>query len=499
MNLPTAQTSSGLSTRIAPSLVPQQLHTIDCWQVIRHLDSGSTAHVWLMQHVNEHRFAACKTPKSASDIPLLSQEAELAQSLTHENLVKYLGPVDVVGADSTSGSATLWEFLPSGSLNKLIAAGGRLSLAEAVTVLLPMVQVTQYLHNHQIVHGDISPSNILFDLTGRPVLTDFGASRATALSSNVTGTPGFLAPEIEQYETRLTGLGSAADVYSLAAVGWFCLTGHVPGPTFSRVPLGTLNDGLAPDIVEVLEAGLSDEPMLRPNMEQLLNAVQYWAEPQPVDLFAAVDEYYELLLPTRKPVQTEPRPKGQNRRVSRSRAQSSGGGLSGHLKRRPGHNQRRLLLISGMLLCGGALATVTYAPNSLTHPSISVASPEALDQDFQAIVDSLAKARTSAWDAVDSSLVSNYAIEGSRVYTEDYETLKSLAAADNTLEGIRMRAIVESAEVTGHEAVLTVEWQTDRYTQHDSNGVEMEAFPSNIDQINVKLLKSEQGWKFQDF
>src|SRR5699024_8315891 len=144
----------------------------------------------------------CKTPKSDSEIALLSQEAELAEALTHENLVQYLTPADVVETGMQSGSATFWELLPSGSLSKLIAAGGRLSLAETVTVLLPMIQVRQYLHNRHIVHCDISPAHILFDLNGRPVLSDFGASRATALSSNVTGPPGFLGREIEQYNRR---------------------------------------------------------------------------------------------------------------------------------------------------------------------------------------------------------------------------------------------------------------------------------------------------------
>src|SRR5699024_5103345 len=96
---------------------------IGCWQVIRHLGSGSTAHVWLMQHVNEDRFAACKTPKSDSEIALLSQEAELAESLTHENLVQYLTPADVVETGMQSGSDTSLELLYSLSLSILIVSG----------------------------------------------------------------------------------------------------------------------------------------------------------------------------------------------------------------------------------------------------------------------------------------------------------------------------------------------------------------------------------------
>src|SRR5699024_3865123 len=79
------------------------------------------------------------------------------------------------------------------------------------------------------------------------------------------------------------------------------------------------------------------------------------------------------------------------------------------------------------------------------------------------------------------------------------ETLRSLAAVGNSLDGIRMRAVVESAEVTGPGAIVTVQWQTDQYTQQDSSGADLETFPSNTGAIDIKLLETDQGWKFQDF
>src|SRR5699024_9902722 len=174
--------------------------------------------VWLLQHNSDKRYAACKVAKDHQGAVILSQEAELAESLSHEDLVVSV-PSDVPHPDNLAIS--FWEYLPAGSLANLITATGKLTVAETVTVLLPMIQVAEYLHARQVVHGDISPQNILFDLTGRPVLIDLGASRATAHSYTRAGTPGFTAPEIMKAPSDCEGLGSAADVYSLAAVGWF--------------------------------------------------------------------------------------------------------------------------------------------------------------------------------------------------------------------------------------------------------------------------------------
>lgn len=63
MNAPADAKWDSLSDRIATKFVTPQLKTIDGWRVIRDLGSGSTAHVWLMQHEKRAHFVACKTPK----------------------------------------------------------------------------------------------------------------------------------------------------------------------------------------------------------------------------------------------------------------------------------------------------------------------------------------------------------------------------------------------------------------------------------------------------
>lgn len=496
MNSTTDRESDLLSTRIAAKFAPPQLLAIDDWRLIRHLGSGSTAHVWLLHNELRSQYVACKTPKTHLDAAALSQEAQLAGGLFHENLVAR----SELSPSLSLAETTFWEFLAGGSLSNLVASTGVLSLANTVTVLWPMLQVAQYLHSQQIVHGDISPRNILFDLTGRPVLIDLGAARATAHSSTLTGTPGFVAPELVHPTGQIEGLGAAADVYSLGAIGWFCLTGMMPGPTHARVPLVTLNPDLGADTIELLEASLSEQPALRPSLSQLMGAVPHWAKPEPVDLFPAVGEEYELLLPTRKPLAAQT-PKRRTRKQSRqspAKLRSKGKAV-----RCPSASRRRIVLgLSTLALAGGVAVTATYGNPGAEQLAVGSQADEQTkttqEVDFQAIIDSLAKARSTAWKEADPSLSDTYAVADSKILTEDRAVLESLDSAGHTLDGIRMRAVVRAVEHIDEHALVTVEWRTGRYAQRDASGEMVEEFQPQTETIDMTLQETAEGWKLAD-
>jgi serine/threonine protein kinase len=106
------------------------------------------------------------------------------------------------------------------------------------------------IHRVQCFHRDIAPDNILLLKDGRPLLLDFGAARRVIedLTHSPTAIlkPGF-AP-IEQY-AKIAGMrqGAWTDVYALAAVLYFLITGARPPPAVMRM----LDD----DMVPAREAG----------------------------------------------------------------------------------------------------------------------------------------------------------------------------------------------------------------------------------------------------
>ncbi|MDB5856079.1 MAG: hypothetical protein JWR22_4120 [Herminiimonas sp.] len=116
--------------------------------------------------------------------------------------------------------------------------------------LANILDAIETIHRVQCFHRDIAPDNILLLKDGRPLLLDFGAARRVIedLTHSPTAIlkPGF-AP-IEQY-AKITGMrqGAWTDVYALAAVLYFLITGARPPPAVMRM----LDD----DMVPAREAG----------------------------------------------------------------------------------------------------------------------------------------------------------------------------------------------------------------------------------------------------
>ncbi|TFW10186.1 serine/threonine protein kinase, partial [Oxalobacteraceae bacterium OM1] len=106
------------------------------------------------------------------------------------------------------------------------------------------------IHRAKCFHRDIAPDNILLLKDGRPLLLDFGAARRViedlTHSPTVILKPGF-AP-IEQY-AQVSGMrqGAWTDVYALAAVVYYIVSGKRPPPAVTRM----VDD----DMVSAREAG----------------------------------------------------------------------------------------------------------------------------------------------------------------------------------------------------------------------------------------------------
>ena len=82
------------------------------------------------------------------------------------------------------------------------------------------------MHNNNIVHGDLKPSNILIDGT-KAVLTDFGLSITLSYSEMTVmmkgGTHGYMAPEL--YSSSFTKCAKKCDIYSLGAIFYEMMNG----------------------------------------------------------------------------------------------------------------------------------------------------------------------------------------------------------------------------------------------------------------------------------
>ncbi|MFE4969508.1 protein kinase [Streptomyces sp. NPDC056660] len=155
----------------------------------------------------------------------LMGEARNAGRLHHPNIVGVFDFVDE--------GATCWivmEYVPSRSLAQLMAEDGPLSPEDVGSVGCQIADALAKSHAEGVVHGDVTPENILVTAEGVARLTDFGISRALwsdatqSVTGGVRGKPRYLAPEVARGEQP----GEKADVFSLGAALFAAVEGRSP-------------------------------------------------------------------------------------------------------------------------------------------------------------------------------------------------------------------------------------------------------------------------------
>ncbi|GHE13274.1 hypothetical protein GCM10011381_34730 [Klenkia taihuensis] len=198
------------------------------------------------------------------------REAGLLANLDHPHLVRLH---EVVRRRTRDGEqvALVLDLLAGGSLADLLAARGRLRPGEVVTAVAPVAAALAHLHDRGIVHGDLSPGNVVLTAEGRPVLTDLGVARAVGEQGSGEVTPPYVDPVV----ARGGAPGPASDVFGAAAAAFHALTGIPPwnaagpGQTVVVAAAGELPDlallapGAPAELVAVVRRGLSPHPHLR--------------------------------------------------------------------------------------------------------------------------------------------------------------------------------------------------------------------------------------------
>jgi serine/threonine protein kinase/tetratricopeptide (TPR) repeat protein len=167
-------------------------------------------------------------------------EAKAAASLNHPFIV----PIHEIGERDGCCYFSM-GLVEGGQLDEVIKREP-MPVRRAAELIAKLARTVHYAHEHGILHRDIKPGNILLDAKGEPHLTDFGLARLTETESDVTrttevlGTPSYMAPEQARGNSAAAGLTSATDVYGLGAVLYHLLTGHPPfagGTTYETTRL----------------------------------------------------------------------------------------------------------------------------------------------------------------------------------------------------------------------------------------------------------------------
>jgi serine/threonine protein kinase len=275
------------------------------------LGTGGSASVFAATDTVASRTVALKIlhPHLAADPEYQKaffREALIAEPLDHPNLVAVLGH----GVDSTGGVALAWialEYLPGLSLGEWVETSGPLSVDEALAVAEGVLAGLAAMHTAGLVHRDISPSNIvLVAEPGQPLtaadthVLDFGLTDVpgrTTRSTNVLRVPRaadgsdaddadadadgadadgsddaaaddaapnlstdggvlgsihYLSPE----QAQGLPVDERGDLYEVAAVLYFALTGRVPYPRDTSAEVLSAHVHAPPPVPSVTRAGI---------------------------------------------------------------------------------------------------------------------------------------------------------------------------------------------------------------------------------------------------
>ena len=160
-------------------------------------------------------------------------------------------------------------------------------------LLAPLCETLSLLHAANCYHRDVAPDNILLADGQAPVLLDFGAARKAIEGTQVFTAilkPGY-AP-IEQYGDGELKQGPWTDIYALAGVMHFALTGDAPPTAISRMlrdsmprPRERFAGRLPESWLDAMEQALAVKPENRPQSIEEFVALFGWNEiaPLPVD------------------------------------------------------------------------------------------------------------------------------------------------------------------------------------------------------------------------
>ncbi len=128
------------------------------------------------------------------------------------------------------------EFIDGQNLGEVLTSHGTWSADQVRLLLESILPVLTFVHDHQIIHRDIKPDNIMLRSGGQTyMLVDFGASRQVdprqpAKTGTVIGTADYAAPE------QLRGKPVyASDLYALGVTCVHLLTGVQPFDLYSSL------------------------------------------------------------------------------------------------------------------------------------------------------------------------------------------------------------------------------------------------------------------------
>jgi len=242
--------------------------------------------------------------KGAQDLAL---EANILANLDHPNIInlRAVSSADPLSANyflildrlynTLDTQCKLWAMkmrVDNRISNLIIFKKGNATnlLLERLTVAHSIAMALDHMHSQRIMHRDLAPYNIGFDIEGKVKLFDFGLAKVLDPSKELedgnykltgfTGSLRFMAPEIAKCQPY----NFSADVFSFGVLLWYIMSCAIPYQSFTVqmymkdvVKSGyrpKMKKGWTKDIKKVIDKCWSSDSRERPNMSKILPSLK---------------------------------------------------------------------------------------------------------------------------------------------------------------------------------------------------------------------------------
>lgn len=201
------------------------------YRIVSFVGKGGMGSVYLGIHkyINEQKVAIKVIDSTAlNDFTreILAGEAKSLASLNHQNIVHFHN----FHIDDEGYICLIMEFAEGISLdNYLEKVSGPIVEDRICDMFDQILDAFGYAHQHNIIHCDIKPSNIMITPDGMPKVLDFGIAKIikggeSDKNGYIMGTPSYMSPE----QVKGGALSVASDIYSIGVLLSQMLTGKAP-------------------------------------------------------------------------------------------------------------------------------------------------------------------------------------------------------------------------------------------------------------------------------
>ncbi len=205
--------------------------TLGDFRLLKKLGGGGMGTVYKAHQVSLDRDVAIKVlarelAAKPAFVERFRREARVMARLDHPNILRCFE----VGQERGLHYYAM-DYAEGGSLESWASKLGPMEVGDVLHIALACARALEYAHEHQLVHRDVKPDNVLLTRRGAVKVADLGLVKALEDDQSLTqsgvgaGTPAYMAPE----QARNAKYADArSDIYALGCMLYRLLTGRLP-------------------------------------------------------------------------------------------------------------------------------------------------------------------------------------------------------------------------------------------------------------------------------